>query len=64
MANLAFSGVYGLYATYIQYRFTLFKDRDMRLHQELWCGDIVDSIDEEEARAKDQGLEELEDDEL
>ena len=54
MGNLAFGGVYGLSATYLQYRFTLFKDKDMRLHQELWCGDIVDSSDEEEARRRDE----------
>lgn len=54
VGNLAFSGVYGLTVTFIQYRFTLFKDKDMRLHQELWCGDIVDSSDEEEARRRDE----------
>ena len=33
--------------------FLRFKDRENLLHQKLWCGDVVDSSDEEEkARAK------------
>jgi len=36
---------------FILYKFTLFKDKDQRLHQQLWCGDVVDSSDEEEKNA-------------
>ena len=35
--------------TLVLWNFTLFKDRDQRIHQELWCGDVVDSSDEEQA---------------
>lgn len=33
----------------ILWKFMNFKDRDATLHQQLWCGDVVDSSDEEEA---------------
>jgi len=36
----------------ILYDFTRLKDREQHFHQQLWCGDVVDSSDEEEANAK------------
>ena len=34
---------------YALYRFTLFKDKGFLRHEQLWCGDVVASSDEEEA---------------
>ena len=50
--NICITAAIGFIVTYILYNFLLFKDKDARLHQELWCGNIMDSSDAEHEREK------------
>ena len=49
IAIILLTAVIGVIVTYPLYQFLKFKDKDMRLHQELWCGNIMDSSDAEQA---------------
>lgn len=51
LPNILTTVIIGTICIYILHKFTLFKDKDQHLHQQLWCGDVVDSSDEEEKNA-------------
>ena len=51
LPNILITVVIGGTFIYILHKFTLFKDKDQHFHQQLWCGDVVDSSDEEEKNA-------------
>ena len=55
--NIITTGLIGGTVVYILYAFTKFHEHTQHVHQTLWCGDIVDSSDEEEAKraTKDKG---------
>lgn len=52
VSNLMITALIGFMVTYTLYKFLLFKDKDMRLHQQLWCGNIMDSSDAEQEKEK------------
>ena len=47
LTNICITASIGFAVTYTLYKFLVFKDKDARLHQELWCGNIMDSSDAE-----------------
>lgn len=51
LPNIISTVLIGGACIYLLHKFTLFKDKDQHLHQQLWCGDVVDSSDEEEKNA-------------